>query len=56
MPRLLDCMPFPAGDGIIVVRGESIRIRANQIIVWISLTPVRAAASKRPAIPVPGDP
>ncbi len=38
MPRLVNCIPF-GSEGHVVIRGERIRIRANQIIAWISLTP-----------------
>jgi hypothetical protein len=37
MPRLLNRTPIPREVSEVVVRGERVRIRANQIIVWISL-------------------
>lgn len=38
MSRLLDRAPIPRESSEIVVGGERVRIRANQIIVWLSLT------------------
>src|SRR4051812_24053537 len=37
MPRLLNRMPFPDRSDEVVVRNERVRIRADQIIVWVSL-------------------
>src|SRR6266508_4014501 len=38
MTILLDRMPFLEGPGEILVRGERVRIRETQIIVWVSLS------------------
>jgi hypothetical protein len=38
MPRLLDRSPFSEDPSEVVVRGERIRVRADQIILWVSLT------------------
>ena len=43
MPTLLDRMPFPALPDELVIRGERVRIRADQIIIWVSLSPRRMA-------------
>jgi hypothetical protein len=31
-------MPFPAQSGEVAVRGERVRVRADQILVWVSLS------------------
>jgi hypothetical protein len=41
MPTLLDRSPIPAESSLVFVRDESVRVRANQIIAWASLTPRR---------------
>ena len=38
MPLFLNRMPFPATASEIVVRGERVRLHADQIIIWVSLT------------------
>jgi hypothetical protein len=38
MPLLLDRAPIPREPSEVVVHGERVRLRANQIIVWVSLT------------------
>lgn len=38
MPLLLNRMPFLPESGEIVVRGERVLIRADQIVVWVSLS------------------
>ena len=43
MPRLLDRMPFPAQPDEVVFRNERIKIRADQIIIWVSLGQRRLA-------------
>jgi hypothetical protein len=53
MPRLLDHMPFPHEPGEVVVRGERVRVRANQIILWASLTLGRVKSPNPTAIPFP---
>ncbi len=42
-------MPFPAETGEIAVRGERVRVRADQIIVWVSLS-VREVLEQSPAV------
>lgn len=39
MPRLLDRTPIPESSSETVVRGERVRLRANQIILWLTITP-----------------
>lgn len=53
MSRLLDQMPFPGESGEVVVRGERVRVRANQIIAWVSLTLRRVQSPNPTAIPFP---
>ena len=53
MPRLLDRSPFPKTASEVVVRGERIRVRANQIILWVSLTIQRVKAPNPTAAPFP---
>lgn len=55
MPRLLDHMPFPHESGEVVVRsvGERVRVRGNQIILWVSLTRERVKSPNPAAIPFP---
>src|SRR5437764_7018167 len=53
MPRLLDRMPFWDRPGDIYFRHEPIRVRANQIIVWVSLGPARTAEPNPAAVPFP---
>jgi hypothetical protein len=53
MPRLLDRMPFPELPGEVVVRNERVRIRADQIIVWISLSLRRVTEQHPAAVPFP---
>ena len=53
MPRLLDRTPFASKPDEIVVRGERVRIRANQIILWVSLTRPPVKSANPAAIPFP---
>lgn len=53
MPRLLDHMPFASTPDEVVVRSERVRVRANQIILWMSLTPLRIKSANPVAIPFP---
>jgi hypothetical protein len=46
-------MPFPAEPDAVVVRGERVLVRANQIIVWVSLTLARVKSPNPTAIPFP---
>ncbi len=48
MPVLLDRSPIPAQPSLLFVQDEQVRIRANQIIVWATLTP-RPLESPNPA-------
>jgi hypothetical protein len=42
-------MPFPAEPGEIAVRGERVRVRADQIIVWVSPS-LREILEQSPAV------
>jgi hypothetical protein len=53
MPRLLDRSPFPKNASEIVVHGERVRIHADQIIVWVSLTIKRIEEPDPRAVPFP---
>ena len=53
MPRLLDHMPFLAHADEVVVRGERVRVRADQIILWVSLTLLRVRSANPTATPFP---
>jgi len=53
MPRLLDRMPFPDEPQELSVRGERVRIRANQLILWVSLTIHRVMSPNPLAVPFP---
>ena len=53
MPRLLDRMPFPPRPGEIAFRGERVRVRADQIIVWVSLSLRRLAEQNPSVVPFP---
>lgn len=53
MPRLLDRSPFADHATEVVVRGERVRIRANQIILWITLTGYRTDVPNPSAVPFP---
>lgn len=53
MPRLLDRVPFPATPSEVAVRGESVRLRANQIVLWVSLTLQRIKEPNPAAAPFP---
>jgi hypothetical protein len=53
MPHLLDRMPFPNEPGEVVVRGERVRVRASQIILWASLTLGRVKTANPTANPFP---
>ena len=49
MPILLDRMPFTDEPDEVIVRGERIRIRPNQVIIWVSLS-ARQLLSQNPAV------
>jgi hypothetical protein len=38
MPKILDRLPIPTKDDIASVQGEMVRIKAHEIIVWVSLS------------------
>ena len=55
MPRLIDGLPIPERPSEVVVRGERIRLRAHQIIVWVAISrrldePPRPTTAPFPAI------
>jgi hypothetical protein len=53
MPYLLDFMPFSEEPGEVSIRGERVRIRANQIILWVTLSLQRVKAANLLATPFP---
>lgn len=53
MPRLLNSMPFLADPGEIVVRDERVIVRANQLIMWVTLTLRRVDVPNPTATPFP---
>ena len=53
MPTLLDRMPFFTHDDEVVVRGERVRLRSNQNILWVSLTRPQVKPANPAAIPFP---
>lgn len=53
MPHLLDRTPFLDRATEVVVRGERVRVRANQIIAWVSLTIPRVKSHNPVATPFP---
>jgi hypothetical protein len=53
MPVLLDRSPIPKLPSEVVVRGERVRTRAHQIILWVSLTHIREKALPPTAVPFP---
>jgi hypothetical protein len=53
MPRLLDRMPFPDDQSEVAIRGERVRLRPNQIILWVSLSLQRVNSTNPVAIPFP---
>ena len=53
MPILLDRMPFLAQPGEVIAKGQRVRVRANQIIVWVSLTLRRVTSANPVAAPFP---
>lgn len=55
MPRLIDRVPVPERPSEVVVRGERVRLRGDQIVVWLAITrkldePPGTTASPFPAI------
>jgi len=53
MPYLLNRMPFLEDPGEVVIRGERVRIRAIQIILWVTLSLRRVRSTNPLAIPFP---
>jgi hypothetical protein len=53
MPRFLDRSPFLDESRDIIFRGERVRIRADQIVLWLSLTRKRVDSPDPAAIPFP---
>lgn len=46
-------MPFPAEPGEVSVRGERVKVRGDQIIVWVTLSPQKAFNPELAAVPFP---
>lgn len=53
MPVLLDRSPILPHSSEVVVRGERVPIKANQVIIWVTLTAKRTAAPNPSALPFP---
>jgi hypothetical protein len=53
MTRLLDRAPFPTRSTEVIIRSERIRIRANQIVVWITLSDSRTKVPNPASTPFP---
>lgn len=53
MPRLLDRLPFPEHASEVAFRTERIRVRADQIILWVTLTLKNVTAPNPSAVPFP---
>jgi hypothetical protein len=53
MPILLDRMPFPDQPSEILVRDQRVRLRQNQIILWITLSLPRITSPNPLAVPFP---
>lgn len=53
MPILLDCSPFSDKSDEIVICGERVHLRSNQIILWLTLSLHRAAPPSHTARPFP---
>ena len=53
MPTLLDRLPFLDAPTELLVRGEPVRLRANQLILWFSLTARRLDSPNPAAVPFP---
>jgi hypothetical protein len=53
MAHLLDRMPFSEFPSELGVRGQRVRIRADQIIIWLTLTPNRVSSPNLSATPFP---
>jgi hypothetical protein len=51
--RLLNRSPFPADPSEVAFRDERIRLRADQIILWVTLTIKRITAPNPSATPLP---
>jgi len=49
MPILLNRMPFSDNSSEIAIQGKRVRVRANQIILWVSLN-LRHEASPKPIV------
>jgi len=53
MPILLNRMPFSDKSSEVAIQGERIRVKANQIILWVSLSLPRIETSNPLATPFP---
>jgi hypothetical protein len=51
--RLLDQMPFTEYPKEVIVRDERVRVRANQIVIWVSLGLHRIMEPNPAAVPFP---
>src|SRR5438309_1301537 len=51
--RLLDRSPFPKDPSEVAFRDERIRVRADQIILWMSITIKRVTSPDPAAVPFP---
>jgi hypothetical protein len=53
MPRLLNRAPIPKDPWEVAIRGERVRIRADQILIWITLSARSSDAPNPLTIPFP---
>jgi hypothetical protein len=53
MPRLLDRSPFLKDASEVVVRGERVRVRSHQIIIWVTLSRKEVEEPNPSAVPFP---
>jgi len=53
MPRLLDSSPFPPHHTEVVLHDERVRLRPDQIVVWVSITLQRVKAPNPSSVPFP---
>lgn len=53
MPKLLDRMPFPNSRAVVQAPVGLIRLRPDQLIVWVSLTHSRVDVPNPRAVPFP---
>lgn len=53
MPVLLDHAPIPEHPTEVTVRGERVRARSDQIVLWVSLTNIQVTTLSPSATPFP---